>query len=131
MARSTSRHPTDAELEILTVLWSRGPSTVRQVQELLSQNKPRAYTSIMTLMSIMARKGYLRCRKAPGGYIYTAKRSAPETGRGMLRDLVQRVFSGSSMAAMLSLLDERELNQDELHQLRKMLDAKLAKREER
>jgi predicted transcriptional regulator len=130
MPRSTSRHPTDAELEILTILWSRGPSTVRQVQEQLNEAKPRAYTSIMTLMSIMHRKGYLRCRKAPGGYIYSAKRSAPETGRGMLRDLVQRAFSGSPMAAMLSLLDERELNDDELRQLRQMLDRKLAERED-
>jgi predicted transcriptional regulator len=129
VARSASRHPTEAELEILKVLWAAdAPRSVREVRDALATSDrdrpPRAYTSIMTLMSIMHRKGYLRRRKSGSGdgYLYTPAISERDTGRGMLRDLVDRVFRGSSLAAMLHLLDERELDERELRQLRAMVN---------
>src|SRR4051812_12986753 len=128
MARSTSPHPTQAELEILNIIWTSGPSTVRQVQQALASTKPRAYTSVMTVMNIMTRKRYLGRRKATdGGYVYTARVSRDRTSRGMLRDLVQRVFRGSPMQAVLQLLDERDLDEDELRQLRDLINRKMSR----
>ena len=126
MARSASRHPTNSELQILKILWAGdGPRSVRQVRDALAERYPpaRAYTSVITLMSIMHRKRYLRRRKArDGGYLYTASVGEGETGRGMLRDLVDRVFRGSALTAVLHLLDERDLGEQELQQLRAMVN---------
>jgi predicted transcriptional regulator len=136
MARRVSKHPTETELEILKVLWSAdAPRSVRQVRDALSstdiagdakrRRQPRAYTSVMTLLSIMHRKGYVRRRKTSSpneGYLYTPAIGERDTGRGMLRDLVDRVFRGSTFAAMLNLLDTRELDERELRQLRAMVN---------
>jgi predicted transcriptional regulator len=78
----------------------------------------------------MARKGYVRVRKTPDGNIYTAKTTQQQTSVGMLRDLVRRAFRGSTVAAVLSLLDEKELDAEELAYLKEMIDRK-TKREAR
>jgi BlaI family transcriptional regulator, penicillinase repressor len=124
LARRASAHPTEAELEILKIVWATGPCTVRRVHDELNRKKPRAYTSIMTIMTIMARKGQLRRKKTPDGYLYSAKISEQETGRGMLRDLIDRVFGGSHSAAMLQLLDTDDIDEIELRKIRALLKNK-------
>ena len=124
MARSASRHPTELELEILKILWRDGPSNVRRVRDALVDFRDLAYTSVMTMMTIMAKKGYLKRRKGEGGYVYRAAISAESTTRGMLRDLVDRAFDGSAAALMVNLLETRDIDADELRQLRELINRK-------
>ena len=130
MPRTPSQHPTELELEILKVLWRTGPSTVRAVREALASGAaggaPRelAYTSVMTVMTIMTNKGYLRRRKAEGGYVYQPKAPRESTVGRMLRDLVDRAFAGSAGAAMLNLLNTSDVSPDELKALRSLIEEK-------
>ena len=130
MPRTPSAHPTDLELEILKVLWRVGPGTVRAVRDALAAGvaggPPRelAYTSVMTVMNIMTNKGYLRRRKADGGYVYRPKAPRESTVGRMLRDLVDRAFAGSAGAAVLNLLNTSEVTPDELKALRSLIEAK-------
>jgi BlaI family transcriptional regulator, penicillinase repressor len=124
MARSASRHPTELELEILKILWRDGPSTVRHVRDALAGFRDLAYTSVMTMMTIMARKGYLKRKKADGGYVYRAAISAESTTRGMLRDLVDRAFDGSAATLMVNLLETGDLDAEELRRLRGLINQK-------
>src|SRR5688500_9851923 len=113
MPRSPSQHPTDLELEILKALWQLGPSPVRKVRDALaagshgSPARDLAYTSVMTVMTIMTQKGYLRRTRAEAdaGYVYHAVVARESTTGRMLRDVVDRAFSGSTGAAVLNLLN--------------------------
>lgn len=122
MARSASRHPTELELEILKILWRDGPSNVRHVRDALAGFRDLAYTSVMTMMTIMAKKGYLKRRKGEGGYVYQAAVSAKSTTRRMLHDLVDRAFDGSAAALMVNLLETKDIDAEELRQLRELID---------
>ena len=124
MARSASRHPTELELEILKILWRDGPSNVRHVREVLAAFRDLAYTSVMTIMTIMWKKGYLKRRKAEGGYVYRAAVTAELTTRRMLRDLVDRAFDGSATALLVNLLETGELDADELRRIRELINQK-------
>lgn len=124
MARPASRHPTELELEILKILWRDGPSSVRHVREALTGFRDLAYTSVMTIMTIMTKKEYLRRSKAESGYVYRARITQASTTRGMLRDLVDRAFDGSAAALMLNLLETGDVGADELQRLRELINEK-------
>ena len=128
MARPASQHPTDFELEILKVLWRDGPNPVRHVREALAAaGRDLAYTSVMTVMNIMADKGYVRRNKNPrdgGGYVYHPLVKEQATTGRMLRDLVYRAFDGSAAAAMVNLLQSAEVTDEELKQLRELIRRK-------
>lgn len=124
MARPASKYPTELELEILKILWREGPCSVRQVRDLLAPLRNLAYTSVMTVMTIMTDKGYLRRSKQGGGYVYRARARQESTVRGMLRDLVERVFDGSAAAMMVNLLETKDIDAEELRQLRELINRK-------
>lgn len=124
MPRPPSRYPTDLELEILKILWQRGPSTVRQVRDTLAEERDLAYTSVMTIMTIMADKGYVRRRKAKGSYVYRPVLEQHSAARAMLSDVVNRVFDGSAAAAAVHLLESADIDSDELHELQQLLERK-------
>ena len=124
MARPSSRHPTELELEILKILWQAGPLPVRRVRDALAPARDLAYTSVMTIMNIMVDKGYLARRKQGASYVYRARiREKATTGR-MLRDLVTRVFDGSASAVMVNLLESADLDEAEVKRLRELLNRK-------
>ncbi len=124
MAKRGSCHPTPLELEILKVLWRQGPSTVRQVRERLGGRRKLAHTTVMTMMGIMTEKGYLdRCKKGRS-YLYTAVAAENQTLSTMLGDVVQRAFDGSTMAAMVHLLQMEQVDEAELAELRKLIRQK-------
>jgi len=124
MARPASKHPTELELAILKILWRDGPLPVRDVRDALAADRELAYTSVMTVMNIMAEKGYLRRRKQAARYVYRPVVGEEATSRRMLGDLVDRVFDGSASAAMVNLLDAADLDADELREIRALLDRK-------
>jgi len=124
MARPSSKHPTELELEILKILWRDGRCSVRQVREALAGTRRLAYTSVMTIMNIMVEKGYLRRRKTNGSYVYAPRITERVTTRRMLKDLIDRAFDGSAVAVMLNLIETTDIDADELAELRQLLHQK-------
>src|SRR5215472_12162969 len=114
--------PTDAELEILTVLWSRGPSTVREVHEVIAHRKPAQYTTILKLMQIMAEKTLVRRDEKQRAHVYEASRSREWTQRQLAGDLLERGFFGSAKSLLMGALSARRASKEELAELRKFLD---------
>jgi predicted transcriptional regulator len=114
--------PTDAELEILTVLWSRGPSTVRDVYENIAARKPTLYTTVLKLMQIMAEKGLVLRDETQRAHVYAAARPAEWTQQQLAGDLLRRAFNGSARGLMMGALSARKTSKAELAELRKLLD---------
>jgi BlaI family penicillinase repressor len=121
MAQNLPR-PTDAELEILTVLWSRGPATVREVHDTIATRKPTQYTTVLKMMQIMAEKGLVRRNQKQRAHIYEAARPREWTQRQLAGDLLQRAFNGSAHSLMLGALSARRASKAELSELHKLLD---------
>ena len=124
MARPASKHPTELELEMLKIIWRDGPSTVRQMQDALASTRKLAVTSVLTIMNIMVDKGYLSRKKEGPAHVYRPRISEKTTSRKMLKDLVNRVFDGSTEAVMVNLLESADLNQTEIRKLRRLLKRK-------
>src|ERR1041384_3541961 len=114
--------PTDAELDILTVLWSRGPSTVRDVHQELVKRKSTQYTTVLKLMQIMAEKGLVRRNEDQGPHVYEASRPREWTQRQLAGDLLQRAFAGSAQRLMLGGLSAKQASKEDLAELRRLLD---------
>jgi len=114
--------PTDAELEILTVLWSRGPATVREVHEIVAKRKPAQYTTVLKTLQIMAGKGLVRRDEKQRAHIYEAACPREWTQKQLAGDLLQRAFNGSAARLMQGALSARRASKAELAELRKLLD---------
>ena len=93
MATLSHPKPTASELEILHILWERGPSTVREVHEALGAHKPVGYTSVLKLMQIMTAKGTVRRDEQQRAHVYEAVQPAEKTKRQLAADVLQRVFT--------------------------------------
>jgi len=122
MSYETPQKPTASELEILQVLWTRGPSTVREVHEALSQQKPVGYTTVLKLLQIMTAKGSVRRNEEQRAHVYEACQPATETKRQLVGDVLQRVFEGSASDLMIHALEGRPTSKKELEELRQLLD---------
>ena len=121
MTRAPQR-PTEAELEILRVLWERGPSTVRQVHESLAAARDTGYTTTLKLMQIMADKGLVTRDESSRTHIYTARMSQETTQRQLVTDLVDRAFGGSAAELVLRALSSHKTSAEELGEIRKLID---------
>jgi BlaI family transcriptional regulator, penicillinase repressor len=114
--------PTNAELEILTVLWSSGPATVREVYNVISRRRPAQYSTVLKFMQIMAEKGLVRRDEKQRAHVYEAARPREWTQRELVSDLMERAFSGSAKALLVGALSARRATKAELAELRKLLD---------
>ncbi len=121
MARPRHESPTPAELEVLQVIWDRGPSTVRDVMRVLNRQRPRAYTSVMSLMNVMVEKGLLTTQPKGRAFLYSARVSQGGTQGEIVKDLLNRVFDGSASALMMHLLAEAKPDSEELDEIRKTI----------
>ena len=121
MARPRSENPTPAQLEVLQVIWDRGPSTAREVMKVLNKPRPRAYTSVMSLMTIMAEKGLLSQKPRGRAYVYSAKVTRAKTQSRMVRDILCRVFDGSANALVTQLLQQAKPDSEEMNEIRKTI----------
>ena len=121
MGEMTPR-PTDAELAILRILWQRGPSTVRQVYEVLGRERPTAYTTALKLLQIMTEKGLVSRDERERTHIYQARLSEEQTQRQLVRDLLDRAFGGSSTKLVMQALAARRASSEELSEIRRLLD---------
>ncbi len=130
MARQESEHPTELELEILKVLWDESPLPVREVRARLASeaDRPLAHSSVITMLNIMHRKGFLRRRKEGKSFLFTPKVKKESVSGGMMGDLLSRVFDGSPSAMMLNLLETADIGADELAEIRKLINRKAKER---
>lgn len=122
MTKELPQKPTASELEILRVLWTRGPSTVREVHEALSEKKAMGYTTVLKLLQIMTAKGTVRRDERQRAHVYEACQPATETKRQLVSDVLQRVFEGSASELMIHALEGRRTSKKELEELRRLLD---------
>ncbi|MFZ0214069.1 MAG: BlaI/MecI/CopY family transcriptional regulator [Candidatus Acidiferrales bacterium] len=122
MSHDAPQKPTASELEILRVLWERGPSTVREVHEALSQKRAVGYTTVLKLLQIMTVKEIVRRNEDQRAHVYEACQPAEETKRQFAGDVLQRVFKGSTSELMMHALSGRKTSRKELDELRRLLD---------
>lgn len=114
--------PTDAELAILRVLWARGPSTVRHVQDALNRERPTGYTTVLKLLQIMTDKGLVARDESERSHVYSARFSESDTQRQLVGDLLDRAFGGSAMKLVMQALSGSKATPEELAQIRQLLD---------
>lgn len=126
MVRPASKYPTELELQILKVLWQQSPLLARDVQATMaSDGRELAKTSVITTLNTMVAKKYLTRSKQGNMYLFSPKISESEVGNRVVSDVVDRVFDGSTSAVLLKLFDVKEIDADELKELRKIIDRKL------
>jgi predicted transcriptional regulator len=114
--------PTDAELEILTVLWSIGPATVREVYDVISRRRTAQYSTILKFMQIMADKGLVRRDEKQRAHIYQPAKPREWTQRQLANDLLQRAFGGSAKALLVGALSAQRATREEIAEMQKLLD---------
>jgi BlaI family transcriptional regulator, penicillinase repressor len=122
MAKQNQPRPTDAELEILRVLWNRGPSTVRDVYEELKREKDVGYTTVLKFMQIMAEKSLVRRDEDQRAHLYEAMVPKESTQRQLVGDLLNRAFGGSALELVMQALSAKRATPAEIEQIRRMLD---------
>jgi len=114
--------PTEAELNILQVLWQGGPRSVRAIQQVLNETRPTGYTTVLKMLQIMTEKGLVDRDDKVRPQIYRARYSQELTQRRLLGDLVHRAFGGSVKALVLQALATRKSSPGELAAIEKLLD---------
>jgi predicted transcriptional regulator len=115
-------HPTPSELAILQILWSRGPSTVREIHEVMAQEKDVGYTSALKFLQIMTAKGLVTRTEDQRAHIYSANQPAEKTKQQFAADVLKRVFHGSASQLMQHALSGRRGSKKEIEEMRRMLD---------
>lgn len=123
--RKTSPTLTPQELEIMKVVWERRRTTVRDVYEALLEDRKIAYTTVMTMMNVLERKGHLRKKSEGRSFVYQPTRSRKQVMRTMVRDFVDRVFGGSAEPLLVHLVEDRRLTPEELDALARRIREKL------
>ena len=118
----TPARPTEAELEILTVLWTSGPSTVREVHEEINGRRPTQYTTVLKQLQIMAAKNLVQRDEHQRAHVYKAAQEREWTQRQIAGDLLQRAFGGSARSMLMGALSARKASRDELAEIRQLLD---------
>jgi BlaI family transcriptional regulator, penicillinase repressor len=119
--KKQKRKLTDAELEIMHVVWELDGGTVRQVHELLNQQRPLAYTTVMTMMNILEEKGHLTRRKEGRAYRYQPVRPKSQVISGMVDDFVGRVFEGSAAPLVVSLVKDKKISKKDLDEIARLI----------
>jgi BlaI family transcriptional regulator, penicillinase repressor len=120
--RPPSSLPTDAELEVLKLLWEKGPQTVRDLHDQLSRRKQLGYTSVLKLMQIMHEKGYVRRDTTERSHVYHAVPERDRTEHALVDDLMKRAFGGSAAALVQRALSSHKASAKEIAEIRRMLD---------
>ena len=122
LARSKSAILTEAELRIMNVLWDRGAATVHEVLQSLPERPPLAYNSVLTIIRILEKKGYVKHVKDRRAHVYTARIDRKDATRSEVRRLVSRFFGNSHELLVLNILEEKSIDAEELARVRQLLE---------
>src|SRR5947209_3090902 len=114
--------PTDSELEILNILWEKGPSTVREIHEVLEKNKEAGYTTTLKLMQIMHEKNLVKRDERNKSHVYTANISQEKTQGQLVKRMIDNVFNGSASQLVMQALGSHRPNAEELNEIKKYLE---------
>ena len=114
--------PTQSELEILTVLWDAGPSTVREVQQTLDARRPTGYTTVLKLLQIMTEKRLVRRDERERAHRYAPRLPRERTEQQIVGDILDRAFGGSSSRLVMRALSSRRASPEELNRIRELLN---------
>src|SRR4051812_44161864 len=114
--------PSNAELEILNILWRDGPQTVREVHDKLKTERDLGYTTVLKTMQLMAEKKLVTRNESQRSHIYTALVEEKSIKRRVVSDLLDRVFDGSAAQLVMQALSDKRASQEDLKQIRKLLD---------
>jgi len=126
MARPASEHPTEMELQILKILWEQSPLLVREVRQALADaGRDIAHTSAITALNTMFEKNYVTRKKQGKSFLFAPRVSREQVCEGMLGDVVRRAFDGSPTEVMLSLFNCAEVDEEELKELRRLINRKM------
>ena len=120
-AKNQLPRPTEAELEMLRVLWERGPLTVREIHEALEEN-PTGYTTTLKILQKMTDKGLVRRDESNRSHVYQPVAKAGDTQRQLVRDFVHKAFGGSPAQLVMHALSEKKATPAELSEIRRLLD---------
>jgi len=121
MGKKLPPRPTDAELAILRVLWELGPSTVRQVQEALAEERETGYTTALKLLQIMTEKGLVKRDEAERTHIYQARLTQEQTQQQLVSHLLDRAFGGSAKQLVMQALAAKKTSAEEMTEIRQLL----------
>lgn len=121
MPRKRSSKPTEVELQILGVLWARGPSTVREVHNALEDDRDTGYSTTLKMMQIMTEKGLLLKDDSQRPQVYRPAISQEQAQMQFVDDLIQRVFGGAAEKLVLRAINSRHVSPEDLEQIRKLL----------
>jgi len=113
--------PTTAELEILAVIWERETATVREIFEVIGARKPTIYTTVLKTLQIMDEKGLVERDKTNRAHVYRARIKQSDTGKQILRDVMQKVFGGSALKLVQQVLETEATTAEDLREIRKMI----------
>ena len=122
MARHRQATPTEVEMEILQVLWENQPATVREVVDVLNQSRPRAYTSILSMLNVMYDKGLVEREMQGRAHMYRARKSRESTLGGVIKDLLGRAFQGSTSSLITQILEQSKPSAAELEEIRRTIE---------
>ncbi len=122
MPKRGKLRPTNAELEILSVIWQRGPSTVRQIHDELSPRRKTGYTTVLKLLQIMAEKGLVKRDESQRSHVYSAATGEEETQGQLVGDLMDKAFGGSAAQLVLRALSDKPASAEEIAEIRRMLN---------
>jgi len=114
---------TEAELELMNILWECGPSTVQGVVDHLAPERRLAYTTVQTVLNVLHRKGGVRRKLPDRAYHYDAAVSRFDAASTALHDLVHKLFGGSAEELVLAMVKSRQLTPEKLSELRKLIEA--------
>ncbi len=124
MGRTKEKLLTNLELKLMNIVWKRGKATVKDVKNALPKRKPLAYSTVLTVMRILERKGFVRHETDNRTYVYYPIVSRDEVVQSMLRNTANRLFDGSAELLMVNILQKEELNLEELRRLKQLISVK-------
>jgi BlaI family transcriptional regulator, penicillinase repressor len=119
--RPSSTTLTPQELELMKIVWHKGEVTVRDVYETLLEHRKIAYTTVMTMMRVLEKKGYVKTRRENRAFVYRPSRPERQVVRSMVREFVDRVFNGSAQPLLVHLVEDRKLSPKELEELERLI----------
>jgi BlaI family penicillinase repressor len=128
MSKDNLPKPTEGELELLRVLWAKGSATVRELHDAVSQERPLGYTTVLKLLQIMTEKRLVQRTEVGRAHVYRTTASQEETQSQLLRDLSERLFSGSAAQLAMHALAMEPASSDELMEIRRLIDRRQEKR---
>ena len=119
--RPSSATLTPQELELMKIVWQKRQATVRDVYETLLEHRKIAYTTVMTMMRVLEKKGYVKAHRVNRAFVYRPARPQRQVVRSMVREFVDRVFNGSAQPLLVHLVEDRRLSPSELEELERLI----------